>query len=112
MSEMKHLKGPYRIVEREVMEDGSIFPRHIATVEGDYVICYLESPSMAALGYGRTPAEQERDRLLAACPELLAALRLAVRQNSHDMLMTAEELRQCEAALSKAAPKGEESNHG
>lgn len=30
---------------------------------------------------------------------LIAALKLAVRQNSHDMLMTGEELRQCEAAL-------------
>lgn len=33
--------------------------------------------------------------------ELLSALRLAVRQNSHDMLMTGEELRQCEAAIAK-----------
>lgn len=28
-----------------------------------------------------------------------AALRIAVRQNSHDMLMTGSELRQCESAL-------------
>ena len=28
-----------------------------------------------------------------------AALQIAVRQNSHDMLMTGDELRQCEAAL-------------
>lgn len=39
--------------------------------------------------------------------ELLAALRLAVRQNSHDMLMTGEELRQCEAAIAKHQPAGE-----
>ena len=31
-----------------------------------------------------------------------AALRIAVRQNSHDMLMTGDELRQCEAALEKS----------
>ena len=31
-----------------------------------------------------------------------AALRLAVRQNSHDLLMTGDELRQCDAALEKA----------
>ena len=30
-----------------------------------------------------------------------AALRIAVRQNSHDMLMTGDELRLCEAALEK-----------
>ena len=28
-----------------------------------------------------------------------AALQIAMRQNSHDMLMTGDELRQCEAAL-------------
>ena len=31
-----------------------------------------------------------------------SALRIAVRQNSHDMLMTGDELRQCEAALEKS----------
>ena len=31
-----------------------------------------------------------------------AALQIAVRQNSHDMLMTGDELRQCEAALEKS----------
>ena len=31
-----------------------------------------------------------------------AALRIAVRQNSHDMLMTGDELRQCEAAMEKS----------
>ena len=31
-----------------------------------------------------------------------AALRIAVRQNSHDMLMTGDELRRCEAALEKS----------
>lgn len=35
----------------------------------------------------------------AAVAELIAALRIAVRQNSHDMLMTGEELRLCELAL-------------
>jgi hypothetical protein len=33
---------------------------------------------------------------------LVEALELAVRQNSHDMLMTGDELRTCEAALAKA----------
>jgi hypothetical protein len=34
---------------------------------------------------------------------LVEALKLAVRQNSHDMVMTGEELRKCESALSQAA---------
>lgn len=33
--------------------------------------------------------------------ELLEALKLAVRQNEHDMLMTGEELRICRAAIAK-----------
>lgn len=39
--------------------------------------------------------ESERD-------ELLEALRLALHQNEHDMVMTAEECRQCRAAITKA----------
>ena len=31
-----------------------------------------------------------------------AALQIAVRQNSHDMLMTGDELRQCEAAMEES----------
>lgn len=41
-------------------------------------------------------------RLIASAPELLEALKLAVRQNSHDMLMTGEELHKCEAAIARA----------
>ena len=44
----------------------------------------------------------ELRRLYALNQELLEALKLAVRQNSHDMLMTGEELRQCSAAIAKA----------
>ena len=45
-------------------------------------------------------------RLIVAAPDLLEALKLAVQQNSLDMLMTGEELRKCESAIFK----GE--NHG
>jgi hypothetical protein len=102
----EHRKGPWKIVGRETMEDGSIYPRHVATEAGDYQICLLESMNMAALGHDRTPAEQKRDFLIAAAPDLLAALLLAVRQNNHDMLMTGDELRQCQAAIARALPQG------
>ena len=53
--------------------------------------------------YHSVPKEDLPNALLiAAAPELLEALKLAVRQNSHDMLMTGEELRKCEAAIDKA----------
>ncbi len=41
----------------------------------------------------------ERDRLRARNVALVMALELAVRQNSHDMLMTGDELRLCQSAL-------------
>jgi hypothetical protein len=41
-------------------------------------------------------------RLIAAAPELLKALAMAVMQNDHDMLMTGEELREAHEALAKA----------
>ena len=43
-----------------------------------------------------------RDELEERCATLTDALRLAVSQNSHDMLLTAEELRSCEAALEES----------
>ena len=49
---------------------------------------------------GRLKAAEKRTaKLEERCATLTGALRLAVRQNSHDMLMTAEELRWCEAIL-------------
>ena len=52
--------------------------------------------------YGTPTIKQANARLIAAAPDLLEALKLAVLQNSHDMLMTGEELRKCEAAITKA----------
>ena len=47
-------------------------------------------------------AEKRTAKLEERCATLTDALRLAVRQNSHDMLMTGDELRQCEAAMEKS----------
>ena len=52
------------------------------------------------LGMHRADALKDMiSELEERCATLTAALRLAVRQNIHDMLMTAEELRSCEAIL-------------
>ena len=40
--------------------------------------------------------------LIASAQELYEALKLAILKNEHDMLMTGEELRKCNAALEKA----------
>jgi hypothetical protein len=49
-------------------------------------------------------SEAEYDEIVdatAAVADLIKALRIAVLQNSHDMLMTGEELRICESALAR-----------
>ncbi len=45
----------------------------------------------------------ERDALRAQVEALRKALAIAIRQNSHDMLMTGEEIRLCQAAMEKTA---------
>ena len=47
-------------------------------------------------------AEKRTAKLEERCAVLTDSLRLAVRQNNHDMLMTAEELRSCEVTLEKS----------
>jgi hypothetical protein len=51
------------------------------------------------------PNADANARLIAAAPDLLAALKLAVQQNDHDMQMTGDELRICRAAIAKAEGK-------
>ena len=56
-----------------------------------------------------TPSPMQIEKAIDAAIEMIermgkmeAALQIAMRQNSHDMLMTGDELRQCEAALEKS----------
>lgn len=55
------------------------------------------------------PSPMQIEKAIDAAIEMIermgkmeAALQIAMRQNSHDMLMTGDELRQCEAALEKS----------
>lgn len=67
------------------------------------IICRTWSPHQLVASVRLTRSEcQANARLIAAAPELLEALKLAVRQNEHDMLMTGEELRNARAAIAKA----------
>lgn len=47
----------------------------------------------------RLEAAEKNIAMKERMEKMEAALRIAVRQNSHDMLMTSDELRQCEAAM-------------
>ena len=70
-----------------------------------YAGCWLVycSDDPKASSHTHFSPEREADaRLIAAAPDLLEALQIAVRQNDHDMVMTGEELRQCYAAIAAA----------
>jgi len=41
--------GPWRIVPREVLEDGSVYPTHITGGVADVQVCLMESPTVAGL---------------------------------------------------------------
>ena len=51
-------------------------------------------------------AAAELRRLHEVNQELVEALKIALNQNQHDMVMTAEECRKAEDALAKAGEKG------
>ena len=51
---------------------------------------------------GLINAIDEAIELIERMGKMEAALKIALRQNSHDMLMTGDELRQCEAAMEKS----------
>ena len=55
-------------------------------------------PSSIELGKALDTAVEMLERL----ERVESALRIAVRQNSHDMLMTSDELRLCETALEES----------
>ena len=82
---MKYTAGPWTIAAG---------PTYCAIRTDARVIADMR---LVGLHYNKADAH-----LIAAAPDLLEALKLAVRQNNHDMLMTGEELRKCEAAIAKA----------
>ena len=80
----KHTPGPWPIRDATVEEDGSIHPRHIVGGSRDLVVMYanerrntdgtLVSDEMAE-AVGDVRSKTANLRLIAAAPDLLAALR-------------------------------------
>ncbi len=94
----KHTPGPWRAIAKADPDP----------CEGTHWI----QCGIGALGYWRGHKQDHTDsnwilnepdaRLISAAPDLLEALKMAVLQNDHDMLMTGEELRIARAAITKA----------
>lgn len=99
MTQIKHTTGPWEVVVPEVYENkNSVDIYHQNREIG------AASLVVARVTVRQTWASEQlaNARLIAAAPELLEALQIAVKQNEHDMLMTGEELRKALAAIAKA----------
>jgi hypothetical protein len=57
-------------------------------------------------------ADMEAAQSATATPWVVDCLRLAIRQNSHDMLLTGDEIRRCEAALAAADNRSADKGQG
>lgn len=88
MAETRFTPGPWRVVERAPMEDGSVYPTHILGGAADFQVCLMEGAAVAALlhsGEWKTVVSTSaaNAHLIAAVPELYAALdRLEVSANT------------------------------
>ena len=63
---------------------------------------YLWGTSLPGVPTEVEAAVETAIEMIDRMDKMEAALKAAVRQNSHDMLMTGDELRQCEAALEES----------
>jgi len=109
MDKIKHTPGPWRIVEREVLEDGSVYPRHIVGGNADYQICLLESTVTAELAI-RNPGEcwgkNSNIDLIAAAPDMAEILEIIANDaDAGEILLTSGVRMALDAALIKAGRK-------
>ncbi|MBR8157101.1 hypothetical protein KDX20_21955 [Burkholderia cenocepacia] len=109
MNKIKHTPGPWRIVEREVLEDGSVYPRHIVGGEEDHQVCLLESTVTAELAI-RHPNEcwgkNQNGKLLIAAPDMAEILEFIAADADAGKVMMPSGLRlSIDAALIKAGRK-------
>lgn len=99
-----HTQGPLRLTA----DAGDWRATHDGLGVSEYRAIVDASGKVAALvvDHDRENADaldtKSNGLLFVAAPRLLKALRMAVRQNEHDMLMTDEELRACRAAIARA----------
>lgn len=110
-----HTSGPWKIIGREVDDDGSVSPRHIVGGPKEFQVCLLEAPVIADLAQKQpgsiwdTNERKEADaRLIAAAPELLEAARFVVKYADSEpdggqrVEMHRANVERCRAAIAKA----------
>jgi hypothetical protein len=91
---MIHTQGPWKVVPRETMEDGSVYPMHITGGVSDFIVCMLEAQAVAEAYASGVWSESTfpnlgnakhcNARLIAAAPDLLAALQFIADSEEYD----------------------------
>ena len=77
----KHTPGKWVVIQREVMEDGSVYPMHVVGGAAELQICLMESLTIARMRVDdpkmldsfSASYSDANARLIAAAPDLLAA---------------------------------------
>ena len=83
----KHTPGPWVVVDREVLEDGSVYPKHIVGGVTELQVCLFETPHIAKVivndeswtHLGKSEMHEANAQLIATSPKLLEALKYARR---------------------------------
>ncbi|CAG9225731.1 hypothetical protein [Burkholderia vietnamiensis] len=109
MNEIKHTPGPWRIVEREVLEDGSVYPRHIIGGKRELQVCLLEGSETASLAIKEPDGIWGRNgngNLICAAPDMATVLEmLAAEADAGNAKIPSGIRAMLDAALIKAGRK-------
>lgn len=102
----EHIAGPWKIVDRYVEDDGSVYPRRITGDDG-HIVCYLEAECVAALAianpgsyWGEFPSKKATENVVVAAPDLLDAL--VDCRRALEIANFTQELQVVDAAIAKA----------
>ena len=119
----KHTPKPWVVVDRQVLEDGSVYPKHIIGGVTELQVCLFETPNVAhaivndeSWKYlGKSEMHEANAQLIAAAPELYEAAKLVLAwydaEEDHsqepDFYKRVEMCRASESAIRAAIAKAE-----
>jgi len=106
--------GPWKAVEREVLEDGGVYPSHVVGGPDEYLVCYLEAPSVATLaikepdsGWSRSKVNSPNTNLICEAGTVFHETGLTPRQLAEQRAELLEALRDL-LPLASCAPNTDE----